>query len=150
MALLVAARQPTRVRSLVVGEPPLLTWLAQPPDGQAILGAFASTTWEPVRQAFARGEADPGVRLFLDGAVGSGAFDQLPPPARTMMLDNALAMRLETQTPLETYISAFSLSPADAEGIKPPALVLTVDLTPTMFRRIDVPPDRRRAGQLPG
>ena len=144
VGLLLAARKPELVRSLVLGEPPLLTWLGQVPDGPAILGAFAASTWEPARQALADGDVEMGVRLFLDGAVGPGTYDQLPSSAQTMMLENAPAMGLETSTPLETYVSAFSR--ADAAKIERPALLLTGEFSPAVFKTIDDELARHLAG----
>jgi pimeloyl-ACP methyl ester carboxylesterase len=134
VALLVASKRPELVRTLVVGEPPLLPWLVDLADGPALLAAFTQSVWEPVRQAFARGEAEAAVRLFLDGAVGAGAFDRLPQAARTMMLDNAPALRMEVETPADHYFLAFATE--DARGITTPTLLLDGEHSPTVFQRI--------------
>ena len=100
-ALTLAVERPALVRSLVLGEPPLLPWLAQQPDGGDLVEAFMATSFGPAAQAFARGEAEAGIRLFIDGVLGAGAFEQRPPEARAAMLDNAAEMRTETTTPSE-------------------------------------------------
>ena len=107
VALGLAAKQPAMVRSLVLGEPPILTWLTEQQDGLALLDEFDTQVWTPTRDALNRGELDQGIRLFLDGALGPGSFDALPTVVQDMMRDNAPAMRLETATPFETYFSAF-------------------------------------------
>jgi non-heme chloroperoxidase len=130
-ALTCAVARPELIRSLVLGEPPLLPWLARLPDGAAILEAFMATSFGPARQAFARGEAEAGVRTFIDGVIGPGAFDRLPPEARGMMLDNAAAERAETMTPSEQYFPALS---ADDVGRLPmPVLLVEGEVSPRMF-----------------
>ena len=130
-ALTLAVARPGVIRSLVLGEPPRLPWLAGQPGGAAILEAFFATAFGPAGQALARGEEEAGVRLFLDGVLGAGAFDLLPEPARATMLDNAVAMRAETTTPPEQYFPA--LAPADVAGLPMPVLLLEGEVSPPMF-----------------
>ncbi len=52
-----------------------------------------TNAFEPARAAFARGDTEAGVRSFINGVIGSGAFDRLPLSARGIMLDNAAEMR---------------------------------------------------------
>lgn len=133
-ALAFAIERPDLVRSLALGEPPLLPWLASLPDGPALLEEFMATAFGPAGQAFARGEAEAGVRLFTDGVLGAGAFDHLPPPARAALLDNAAEMRAETTTPPEQYFPA--LSTEDVGRLRTPTLLLQGELSPPMFGRV--------------
>lgn len=130
----VAAREPAMVRTLVLGEPPLLPWLARLPGGLDLLTAFDETVWQPTRQALAQGEDERAVRLFIDGAVGTGAFDYLPDFAKMMMFDNVGELRLETETTPEELFSA--LSPEDAAGVQTPTLILDGEYSPAVFRLI--------------
>lgn len=107
-ALTLAVERPDLVRSLVLGEPPPLPWLARLPDGLALLDAFMTNAFAPVRETFARGEAEAGVRTFTDGVLGAGAFDNLQPGARATMMDNAAAEHVETR---RLRISTFPLCP---------------------------------------
>jgi pimeloyl-ACP methyl ester carboxylesterase len=43
--------------------------------------------WRPTAEAFRRGDLEGGVRLFIDGTSGSGAFDHLPAPALGIIMD---------------------------------------------------------------
>lgn len=133
-ALTLAAERPALVRSLVLGEPPLLPWLAGLPGGPALLEAFMAAAFGPAQRAFARGEAEMGIRLFLDGVVGAGTFDQLPPEMRRAVLDNAAEMRAETVTPPEEYFPA--LSAADVGRLATPTLLVQGEVSPPMFGRI--------------
>ena len=67
-----------------------------------------ANAFEPARAAFAKSDTEAGVRSFINGVIGNGAFDRLPSPAREMMLDNGAEMRLETMTPSEQYFSRIS------------------------------------------
>ncbi len=130
-ALTCAVMRPAVIRSLVLGEPPLLPWLAQRPDAWALVQTFISTAFEPAGQAFARGEAEGGIRLFLDVVLGVGAYDRLPPAVGAAMLDNAAAMRAETTTPPERYFPG--LSTDDVGGLRTPTLLVQGEVSPPMF-----------------
>jgi pimeloyl-ACP methyl ester carboxylesterase len=133
-ALTCAVERPDRFRSLVLSEPPLLPWLTRLPEGQAVFAEFVANAFGPAAQAFARSEEETGVRLFLDGVLGPGAFDRIPAPARAAMLDNAAAMRAETETAPERYFSP--LSPEQASRLHVPTLVIEGERSPRMFGMI--------------
>ena len=81
-ALVMATRRPDLVRSLVLGEPPLLPWLRGTAEGDALLAAHSANATLPAQEAFRRGDQEEGVRRFLDGVIGAGAFDRIPPAVR--------------------------------------------------------------------
>ncbi len=97
VALQMAATHPELVRSLVLAEPPLMPWLERIPGGAAPAAAFLADTWETAQRAFREGDLELGVRSFLDGVVGRGAFDRLSPSGRRMVMDNAAEMKAETE-----------------------------------------------------
>ncbi len=127
VSLLLAAKYPELVRSLVLGEPPALTLLGNEPGGalDKQLQVIALS-----RRAFEDGDSEKAIRIFIDSVIGSGAFDRLPAPARQMMLDNAPEMRLEVRTPPEQY---FPFSCDVAQTIRTPSLLLTGEVSPKMF-----------------
>ncbi|MCO5222142.1 MAG: alpha/beta hydrolase [Thermomicrobiales bacterium] len=130
-ALTLTVMRPELVRTLVLGEPPLLPWLETAKGGAALQDAFMTGAFRPAHQAFERGEPETGVRTFINGVIGPGAFDRLSPPAREVMLDNAAAMRAETATPPELYFS--SLSRDDVREMTTPALLVEGAQSPRMF-----------------
>lgn len=132
VALYLAARRPELVRSLVLGEPPLMPWLLALPEGAPLAQAFEATAWEPARRAFAVGQTEAGVGLFLNGVIGAGAFERLSDSSRAMPLDNAAAMAAETRS--QQYFSPFTC--ADAARIARPALLLDGERSPKLFRLI--------------
>ena len=130
-ALTMAVQRPGLARSLVLGEPPLLPWLARRPQGQPILDAFLTTAFQPAGQAFAGGDAEAGIRLFLGGVLGPGAYDRLPAHVRAGMLENAAAMRLEPATPPEQYFTPFT--PEEVARLATPTLLVQGEVSPPMF-----------------
>lgn len=130
-ALTLSVERPALVRSVVLGEPPLLPWLADQQEGAAVVEAFLTTAFGPARDVFIRGEAETGVRTFIDGVIGPGGFDRMPPPARQMMLDNAAAMRAETTAPPERYFPP--LTADRVATLRVPVLLLEGAISPRMF-----------------
>jgi len=142
LALLFARRDPARVRSLVLGEPPILSWLAALPGGAPLLAQFVMDVWEAARRAFQDGDAPQGVRLFLDAVVGSGTFDRLPPQVRASLMANAPELAAETRSP-----DLFpGLECDDLRAITIPGLLLNGERSPAMFHLIT----ERLAHCLPG
>jgi non-heme chloroperoxidase len=130
-ALTLAVQRPAAVRSLVLGEPPLLPWLARLPGGAALLTTFMTTAFGPAGHAFEQGDAQAGVELFIDGVLGPGAFNRLPSTVRSSMLQNAASMRMETTTAPERYFSA--VSPEDVGRLQVPVLLVQGQVSPAMF-----------------
>ena len=133
-ALTCAVARPELICSLVLGEPPLLPWLARLPDGVALLDSFLETAFRPAAGAFERGEAEAGVRTFINGVIGAGAFDRLPPEARAMMLDNSAALWAETTTTPERYFP--DLSADDVGRLSMPVLLVEGEASLRMFGHI--------------
>ena len=130
ISLVLASQRPALVRALILGEPPLLSLLDATSEGRAIVAGIADER-EPARLAFADGDLEAGVRVFLDSVIGEGTFEQLPGVERDRAMDNAAALRAELETPPETLFS--TLTCADLQRIDAPALLLSGELSPTVF-----------------
>lgn len=133
-ALTATVRRPDLVRSLVLGEPPLLPWLMALPDGPDLVEQFFTHAFRPAGRAFAAGEPATGIAHFLDGVFGTGAFDRMSPATLARMFENAPAMAAETSAPVERYFSP--LNPGDLTQFAIPTLLLDGDRSPRMFGRI--------------
>jgi pimeloyl-ACP methyl ester carboxylesterase len=131
VSLVLATRRPDLVRTLVLGEPPLFSWLAAMPERAKLLEVFVADIWDPARQACQRGEVEAATHIFLDGVIGDGAYDACPPEVQVAMLDNGAEMCVELSTPLGVANSL--LSRDDVKRVQVPTLLLTGELSPPLF-----------------
>lgn len=130
-ALVMATKRPDLVRSLILGEPPLLSWLTGSAEGDHLFAAFTINASLPAQEAFRGGNPEEGVRRFLDGVMGQGGFNHIPPDVRNRLLDNASELGVQIATPPEILFS--SLRPADLRNLHLPVLLLQGERSPRMF-----------------
>jgi len=131
IALLLAAERPDLVRSLILGEAPLLRWLAAMPDGQPVVADFAASVVDPFRDAFTRDQVESGVRVFIDGVIGDGAFDQIPALIQAAIMDNAAEWRLHAEAGEADWPPFFC---ENARNVHVPTLLLSGELSPPLFQ----------------
>jgi pimeloyl-ACP methyl ester carboxylesterase len=131
VALLAALREPDRIRSLTLIEPPFSSLVdADEPAFTSELKSRDSMVAE-VRQAAEAGAHERGAAALMDWVqFGSGGFRSLPRLARDIVRDNAA-----------TVGPSYSVSPprvtcADLAGIQRPALVIRGEHTRTWYRLI--------------
>ncbi len=133
VGLHLAAQRPDLVRTLVLGEPPLLPWLVYIPGGKVYWQRFLDEVWHPARQAFLNEQPEEGVRLFLDGVMGRPTLQHLGQRGYRMIMDNAAEMRAETLA-TETYFPPFTC--AEAQALRLPVLLCKGELSPEVFHLI--------------
>ncbi len=138
-SLTMALRHPQLVSRLVLGEPPFLSWLETLPDGQSLVATFLADAAEPSFHAFERGDQEGGVRYFLDGVSGRGAFERVPPTGRAIQMENARSLQAEMEMiarygTRRGYFS--SLSCASLNRLEIPTLLVGGDRSPLMFHRV--------------
>src|SRR6188768_1915864 len=92
-ALTLAIKHPGMVRSLVLAEPPLLSWAKHFNDG-ALYEDFMRRIEDPAREAFAAGNDEAAMRYFVDGFTKVGSFDNLSPEVRLGVMQNAGSFRM--------------------------------------------------------
>lgn len=133
ISFLVARDHPDAIRSLTLGEPPIMPLLKMTAEGDALLTNFITTSIMPSGEAFKQGNDAEGVRRFLNGVLGDGSYEKLPPHLRERMMDNAKELKGET--------SSQDLFPPitceDVQKVKAPTLLLDGALSPKMFRLIN-------------
>jgi non-heme chloroperoxidase len=133
-ALYYAYRNPDLVKTLVLGEPPVLPFLAKShlKDDLELLSGFRDNAQKPAIEAFERGDAEKAVRAFVDGVMGKqNVFDQIPEQARRLMMDNAESLQGELESGMPT-----SFTVEDAKQISIPTLLVKGELSPRFFHRI--------------
>jgi pimeloyl-ACP methyl ester carboxylesterase len=121
IALLAAIDHPEIVRSLTLGEPPVMSLL--PPPGANDVNPFAKAI-----EAFANNEQEKAVSYFLAVVTGdSSYFSGLPPSVREIMMMNVQEARANIT--LENIMSPITCD--DLKKINCPVLLLGGDQSPS-------------------
>ena len=119
IALRLACRRPELFRSLTCHEPPLWGLLADDPDTQAML-TQGGKSLASVGSRIEAGDHEGAARQFVDEvALGDGAWDQLPPEVKEVIVRNAPTFLDELNDPNALSIQVDAL----------PALEMPVRLT---------------------
>jgi len=133
-ALVLAQEHPELVRSVVLGEPPIMPLLTGTEEGDAIRRAFFANTLNPARAAFTRGDSIGALRLFFDGMAGMRGFDNLPPERRARIVAHSFEMRREMLANREQYMPP--LPCRDLGRIHTPVLLLSAERSTRLFHVI--------------
>jgi non-heme chloroperoxidase len=133
-ALVLAQEHPELVRSVVLGEPPIMPLLTGTEEGDAIRRAFFVNTLDPARAAFARGDSVGALRRYVDGVAGTRGFDNLPPETRAKIVAHAFEMRREMLANRELYMPP--LSCGGLGRIHTPVLLLSAERSTRLFHVI--------------
>jgi non-heme chloroperoxidase len=131
----VALGAPGRVRSLVLGEPPILPFLLRTGDGRRALEEFRCSALEPAREAFARQDLRSGVAFFVDGIWGMpGAFTTLPEASQAELLRFGPELALELSTAHEQFMP--DIACAALGELEMPVLLVSGERSPRLFHLI--------------
>ena len=140
IAFLVARDHPEVIRSLTLGEPPVMPLLKTTPEGDALLTTF-NTTLIALREAFKQGNDEEGVRRFVNAVLGEGYYEKLPPPVQKRLMDNTQELKGNSSQDLVLtgYLGA-GVPPTtceDVQKVKAPTLLLYGEISPKMFHLIN-------------
>ncbi|MGC2680240.1 MAG: alpha/beta hydrolase, partial [Candidatus Nitrosopolaris sp.] len=126
-ALYMAYQHPQLVRTLVLGEPPVMSLLENNHNYSKDLYSIR----ENVQDAIRRGDMERAVRIFLDGVMRKeGFFYQLPYPARAVLMDNVKSLGGE----LASVSQRFTIE--DAQKVTMPTLLVKGELSPKFLHQI--------------
>ena len=132
IALGLAARRPELFRTLAVHEPPLFAIAAEDP-AVAPVRAGAQRKVGAVIERLEAGDIPGGAKQFVEEvALGTGAWDQLPPQVRETFVTNALTWLDEQKDP-----EWASLAPSDLSGFPGRVLLSEGDQSPPWFPAIN-------------
>jgi pimeloyl-ACP methyl ester carboxylesterase len=135
IGLILALRRPASVRSLVMAEPPILPLLQLSPLGVKLSQEFFDSAIVPSRAGFENGDAEEGVRSFVDGIIGHpGGFDAIPDEPRARLLEAAPELRLEFSTDSSRYMPDLDLE--KLRTLPTPTLLLQGERSPRLFSLI--------------
>jgi len=153
IAAYLASNRPELIRKLVLIEPGISTLLIQDPAsrGQMLSLLFKSPSvalaagrylrryYNPMLEAYHKGDLDNSLRLFLDGLMNKdNAMAQLPDDARTMVKENA-----QTIGEVEAKLPVFTND--NARRISAPTLLINGANGTKIFLAIN----KRLAGSIP-
>lgn len=145
LCLLLALRDPSLVRSLVLTEPPALTLfvsnvprpleilrlIATRPRTAFAIIRFGAGDVVPAQKAFRRGDAEAGVRIFGDAVFGPGGYARMPEGRRQQVRDNLSNIRAE--------LLGSGFAPLRAEAMRAlriPVLLVTGERSVALFLRL--------------
>jgi pimeloyl-ACP methyl ester carboxylesterase len=135
VALALAQEHPELIRTLVLGEPPAIPFLLRSPAGDSLRRALITTTLDPARAAFARGDSVAGLRLFVDGmADRPGTFDNLPAALRARVVAHAFELRREMLADRQQYMPTLQCGALGQLAM--PVLLLQGERSPQIFHII--------------
>ena len=131
IALRLAARRPELFRSLAVHEPPLVSLVADDEDVAEPL-AKAIGTSKVAAARIAAGDHEGAAQLFVDEfALGPGAWRQLPPVAREVMVHNAPTFLDEIRDPDQSVADV-----EDLVALELPVLITDGSEGPPLLGRV--------------
>lgn len=109
IGLLTAIKHPEHIKTLVLGEPPIISLIIKNPDNPLhILSLFLrdfSTgisflkfgikAMKSAQRAFKKGDLKEGVRLFANGVLSDRGFEKLPKEIKDDIMENSKALKAE-------------------------------------------------------
>lgn len=158
VSLLLAAREPAMVRTLVLGEPPVVPLFVsnQPrvpeivklavrnPRTAAAIVRFGATGLAPATAAARRGDMEAAMRTFGNAVLGRGYYRRLSPSRLEQVRANTIKA--------EFLGSGFPpLDEDTVRAVRAPALLVNGDDSPAIFHRLadklaELLPRARRVG----
>jgi pimeloyl-ACP methyl ester carboxylesterase len=129
-ALALAMTQPTKVRAMVLCEPPVLSWADLVDGGRALREEFERATVYPARKAFENGDADLAAEIYARGVLGPRGTNGLT--ARARRLSNSQAIKALASSKREFV----PLDPASASKLTMPILLISGEDTVPVFSSI--------------
>ena len=146
VALALAVDHPELVRSLVLGEPPVLPLLSRTSVGEGLRRSWIDRVIEPSRKAFRAGSLEDGLRTFQDAICGSPCFDKMPQSRRTELVETqAPELRSQFMTEPSAYMPP--LDCGNLGKLTRPTLLVTGERSPAMFLLITAELERCLEGE---
>ncbi len=133
-ALLTTMEHPELVKTVMLGEPPVIPLLQNILGGDTIINNFVSASISPAAAAFRSGNNEKGVSVFIGGVTGDTSFfSKMPPEAKSMVMSNVLELR-----GIALAKNIFPpVSCDDLKKIKTPVLIMTGEKTLLLFSAIN-------------
>jgi non-heme chloroperoxidase len=135
ITLYCASKNPDLAKTMVLNEPPILSFLARNhrKDDVELLQGFRTRIQNPTEDAFKRGDFEKAAQTFIDRVMDTeNFFEQLPQKDKQLLMDNAKSLEGELESAHPT-----SFSVEDVKKITTiPTLLVKGELSPKFFHRI--------------
>ena len=132
-ALLATMDEPGLVRSLTLGEAPVMSMLQNVPGGDTLVNNFVTKAAIPAAEAFKNNNEEKAVKLFITAVMDdSSYFSKLPEQVRAGMMANTL----ETRGSVLNKNIFPPVSCDDLSKIKTPVLLVAGDKSPLFLHSI--------------
>ena len=131
--LMTTLEYPALVKSLTLGEPPVMSFLQYVPDGEKLGNDLVMNTFIPAVQAFNDNYIEKAVEIFIGGVLNDPLyFSKANKEQKELMMDNAFGLRgvLSAENPFPP------LSCDDLEKFKTPTLFIKGDKSPEILTKI--------------
>ncbi len=129
-SLLTALEHPELLRSLTLGEPPVMSLLQNIPNGDKIGNDFVGNALIPTAEAFKKNDNERAVELFIGSVLNDSLyFSKAPQQQKDLMMDNAFGLR-----GVVTSQNVFPpVSCDDIKKLKTPTLLIKGDRSPEIL-----------------
>jgi pimeloyl-ACP methyl ester carboxylesterase len=130
---LTTLEHPEVVKSLTLGEPPVMSLLQYIPDGEKLGNDFAMRALVPSAEAFKNNNDKKAVEIFVGGVLNDSLFfSNMPKEAQNLMTDNITELKGIAFT--ENLFPPLSCE--DINKIKTPTLLIKGDRSPKILAAI--------------
>jgi non-heme chloroperoxidase len=135
IALYCISKNPELAKTMVLNEPPILSFLARSPmkEDAELLRRFRTRVQSPTEDAFKRGDFKKAAQIFINRIMDiDNFFEQLSERDKQLLMDNAKSLEGELE-----YAQPPSFSIEDVKRMTTiPTLLVKGELSPKFFHRI--------------
>jgi len=138
-SFLATLKEPELVRSLTLGEPPVMHMLDYDPSGESIRTQIVQKAFEPSAEAFRNGEDERALALFLGGVLNDTIImSEIPGEVKQEWMENLMELKWQM---LNTNWSS-PVDSTDVQGMELPVLLVAGDRSPEFLIAIQQQLDR--------
>ncbi len=134
ITLFCASKNPELAKTMVLNEPPILSFLARSPlkDDVELYKRYRTNVLSPAEDAFKTGDFRKAAQTFIDRVMDTeNFFEQLTEQDKQYLMDNAKSLEGELESAIP---SSFTIE--DVTQITIPTLMVKGELSPKSFLRI--------------
>jgi non-heme chloroperoxidase len=135
ITLYCVSKNPELAKTMVLNEPPILSFLARSPikEDVELLQRFITRVQRPNQDASKRGDFRKATQVAIDGIMDmENYFEKLPEEGKQFLMDNAKSLESELESTMSTFFTVEDVKQITAI----PTLLVKGELSPKYFLRI--------------